>query len=207
MMRPGALLLAAALLMTAVSGGVVAREMSRVGVHQGYAPVQPIAFSHKLHAGDSQIPCLYCHFGARTSRHAGIPPLNVCMNCHSILTKQTVEIEKLKEAVQRGQPIAWTKVHNLPDFVYFSHSQHVTGGVACTACHGPVETMARVRTHRSPWAGASIATRSGGPICCGLVKRRSSEGILARRFPDSIVASATTDGTAAGQRNQTKGSP
>ena len=145
MMRPGALLLAAALLMTAVSGGVVAREMSRVGVHQGYAPVQPIAFSHKLHAGDSQIPCLYCHFGARTSRHAGIPPLNVCMNCHSILTKQTAEIEKLKEAVQRGQPIAWTKVHNLPDFVYFSHSQHVTGGVACTACHGPVETMARVR--------------------------------------------------------------
>jgi hypothetical protein len=143
--RPGALLIVAALLTTGVSGGVLARQMSLVGVHQGYAPVQPIAFSHKLHAGDNQIPCLYCHFGARTSRHAGIPPLNVCMNCHSILGKQTVEIEKLKEAVQRGQPIAWTKVHNLPDFVYFSHSQHVTGGVACASCHGPVETMARVR--------------------------------------------------------------
>jgi len=65
-----------------------ARVLSRVGVHQGYAPDQPIAFSHALHAGDSNIPCLYCHSGARTSRHAGIPPLNVCMNCHALLTKQ-----------------------------------------------------------------------------------------------------------------------
>jgi ribosomal protein L34E len=67
------------------------------------------------------------------------------MNCHSILPKQTVEIEKLKEAVQGARPIAWVKVHNLPDFVYFNHSQHVTGGVACASCHGPVETMARIR--------------------------------------------------------------
>ena len=144
-MRPVILLIAFALAVTAAAGGVVARELSRVGVHQGYAPEQPIAFSHKLHAGDSKIPCLYCHGGARTSRHAGIPPLNVCMNCHSILTRQSVEIEKLKEAVQRKQPIAWTKVHNLPDFVYFNHSQHVIGGVACASCHGPVETMARIR--------------------------------------------------------------
>jgi len=144
-MRPGALIITAVLVLTGIGGGLVARELSRVGVHQGYSPAQPIAFSHKLHAGDSQIPCLYCHFGARTSRHAGIPPLNVCMNCHSMLTAQTREIEKLKEAVQRGQAIAWTKVHNLPDFVYFNHSQHVSGGVACAACHGAVETMARVR--------------------------------------------------------------
>jgi hypothetical protein len=139
------LTIALALATTAAAGGLVARELARVGVHQGYAPAQPIAFSHKLHAGDSQIPCLYCHGGARTSRHAGIPPLNVCMNCHSILTKQTVEIEKLKEAVQRRQAITWIKVHNLPDFVYFNHSQHVTGGVACVSCHGPVETMTRIR--------------------------------------------------------------
>ena len=144
-MRAGVFLVAMALATTGLAGGLVARALSRVGVHQGYAPEQPIAFSHKLHAGDSQIPCLYCHFGARTSRHAGIPPLNVCMNCHAILTRQTVEIEKLKEAVQRGQAVAWTKVHNLPDFVYFNHSQHVTGAVACTACHGPVQSMVRIR--------------------------------------------------------------
>ena len=82
-----------------ISAGLVAYEMSRVGVHQGYAPEQPIAFSHKLHAGDSRIQCLYCHFGARTSRHAGIPPVNVCMNCHGMLSKQSVDIEKLKELV------------------------------------------------------------------------------------------------------------
>jgi hypothetical protein len=142
--RTHVLFLAVALASTIAVSGVVAFELSRVGVHQGYAPEQPIAFSHKLHAGDNQIPCLYCHFGARTSRHAGIPPLNVCMNCHGILRTQTVEIEKLKEAIQRRQPIAWVKVHNLPDFVYFNHSQHVTGGVSCGSCHGPVETMARV---------------------------------------------------------------
>ena len=143
-MRTHVLFMAVALASTAAVSGVVAFELSRVGVHQGYAPEQPIAFSHKLHAGDNQIPCLYCHFGARTSRHAGIPPLNVCMNCHGILRTQTIEIEKLKEAVQRRQPIAWVKVHNLPDFVYFNHSQHVTGGVSCVSCHGPVDTMARV---------------------------------------------------------------
>jgi hypothetical protein len=144
-MRAAILLVVLGLVPTLTAGGVLAWELSHVGVHQGYAPEQPIAFSHKLHAGDSKIPCLYCHGGARSSRHAGIPALNVCMNCHAILTKQTVEIEKLKEAVQRKQPIAWIKVHNLPDFVYFSHSQHVTGGVACQSCHGPVETMTRIR--------------------------------------------------------------
>ena len=143
-MRTYALIIVVAFASTVAASGVVAYELSRVGVHQGYAPEQPIAFSHKLHAGDSQIPCLYCHFGVRTSRHAGIPPLNVCMNCHGILRTQTVEIEKLKEAVQRRQAIAWVKVHNLPDFVYFNHSQHLTGGVSCASCHGPVETMTRV---------------------------------------------------------------
>ena len=119
-------------------------QLRRVGVHQGYAPEQPIAFSHKVHAGDNQIACLYCHFGARTSRHAGIPPASVCMNCHSMLEKQTVETEKLQETVQLARPIAWTKVHNLPDFVYFNHSRHVLSSVACQLCHGPVESMDRV---------------------------------------------------------------
>jgi hypothetical protein len=114
-------------------------------VHQGYAPEQPVAFSHKLHAGENQIACLYCHFGATTSRHAGIPPAGVCMNCHGLLQRETAEIAKLKEAVAQNRPIEWIKVHNLPDFVYFNHSQHVLGAVACQECHGPVESMVRVR--------------------------------------------------------------
>jgi hypothetical protein len=127
-----------------IAGGAGAYQLSRIGIHQGYSPEQPIAFPHKVHAGDNKIPCLYCHSAARTSRHAGIPPASVCMNCHTILEKQTVEIEKLKEAVQQQRPIQWVKVHNLPDFVYFNHSQHVVSGVACQSCHGPVETMQRV---------------------------------------------------------------
>jgi hypothetical protein len=128
----------------AIASGLVARELSRVGVHQGYAPEQPIAFSHKLHAGDAKVPCLYCHFGARTSRHAGIPPSGVCMNCHSLLTRQSTELEKLEESLEQNRPIAWIKVHNLPDFVYFNHSRHTVAGVACQSCHGPIERMVRV---------------------------------------------------------------
>jgi hypothetical protein len=120
-------------------GGLLARGATRIGVHQGYAPEQPIAFPHKVHAGDNKIPCLYCHSGARTSRHAGIPAATVCMNCHSLMEKQTTEIQRMKEAVQQGRPVVWTKVHNLPDFVYFNHSQHVVSGVACQRCHGAVE--------------------------------------------------------------------
>jgi len=126
------------------AGALGAAELSRVGNHQGYTPAQPIAFPHKVHAGDNKIPCLYCHSAARTSRHAGIPSASVCMNCHRLLEKQTLEIEKLKEAVQLGRPISWVKVHNLPDFVYFNHSQHVVSGVACQLCHGPIEQMERV---------------------------------------------------------------
>ena len=142
-MRP--VLIAAVILAFAFGTGLVAWELSRVGIHQGYAPIQPIAFPHKVHAGDYKIPCLYCHYAARTSRHAGIPPESLCMNCHSLLEKQTAEIEKLVEAVQQQRPIHWVKVHNLPDFVYFNHSQHVLSGVACQQCHGPIQDMDRVR--------------------------------------------------------------
>ena len=133
------------LVVLGLAGVLGAWELSRVGVHQGYSPEQPIAFPHKVHAGDNKVPCLYCHYAARTSRHAGIPPANVCMNCHSIVEKQTTEIAKLKEAVQAQRPIRWVKIHNLPDFVYFNHSQHVQSGVACQRCHGPVEQMDRVQ--------------------------------------------------------------
>jgi len=170
-----ALLIVAIAVVTA--GAFGADAVQRVGVHRGFAPEQPIAFSHKLHAGESQIPCLYCHFAATRSRHAGIPPLNVCMNCHAILQKRTRDIERLKESVQQRRSIAWTKVHSLPDFVYFNHSQHVLGGVECRECHGAIESMERVRQvapltmgwcidcHRqraaAPHAGAAPSTDCG----------------------------------------------
>lgn len=127
------------------ASGAAGWQLTRLGVNQGYAPSQPIAFSHRLHAGDQRVPCLYCHVGARTSRHAGIPAASVCMNCHSILERRTAELEKLKESVQLRRPIAWVRVHVLPDHVHFDHRRHVLSGLACQRCHGPVETMDRVR--------------------------------------------------------------
>jgi hypothetical protein len=148
------------------------------GIDRGYEPMQPIAFSHRLHAGEMQISCLYCHSGAERSRHAGIPAASTCMNCHRFVTAPlgaireedelakkenrlprrivSPEIQKLYDALalndkmQREpsralQPIAWTKVYNLPDFAYFDHRAHVSAGVACQKCHGQVETMERMR--------------------------------------------------------------
>ena len=139
----------------------------QVGVDQGYMPVQPIHYSHKIHAGANQIECKYCHSSARVSKHSGIPSLNVCMNCHMNIAEYngeedlengytkdfyTKEIKKLYAAVgwdetnQRytgeSQPVKWVRIHNLPDFVYFNHAQHVeVGEIACEKCHGPVEEM------------------------------------------------------------------
>jgi nitrate reductase gamma subunit len=173
----------AMLAMIAILGLILIGGLRRVGVSQDYAPAQPIAFSHRLHAGTYRVPCLYCHFAAETSRHAGIPPAGVCMNCHRELKAATAELERLKEAVSQARPIRWTKVHNLPDFVYFNHSQHVNAGVACQRCHGPVETMDRVRQvspltmgwclgcHRQegvmPPSQRTAATRTGGPVASG----------------------------------------
>jgi hypothetical protein len=137
--------LAGSLLAWIVIGVIVTHAFARVGRDQGYSPVQPIAFSHRIHAGEAKVPCLYCHYAARRSPHAGIPPASVCMNCHGLLTRQTADIQKLREAVLQGRPISWVKVHNLPDFVHFDHSQHVGAQVACQSCHGAVEAMERVR--------------------------------------------------------------
>ncbi len=108
---------------------------------------QPIAYSHKLHAGTLQIDCEYCHSGARRSIHAGVPSTSVCMNCHKLVSSEgRPELEKLKEYFNNGEVIPWVKVHDLPDFVYFSHKGHVRSGVLCQECHGEVQddmTVAR----------------------------------------------------------------
>ncbi len=152
------------------------------GNQEGYEPPQPIAYSHRLHAGELKIECLYCHSNAALSRHAGIPSANICLNCHikvrssfgavrhedEVAEKEkrkpraivSSELGKFYSAVgldPAGEPnvegvtqsISWTRVHNLPDYVYFDHRAHVRVGVACQTCHGPVEAMERMRQHSS----------------------------------------------------------
>jgi hypothetical protein len=112
--------------------------------NQGYAPDQPIKYSHAVHAGVLSIPCQYCHFGAEKGQFAGIPPSQVCMNCHKNMKSEDPEVLKLKEAHERGEAIKWVRVHLVPDHVYFNHAPHVREGVTCQECHGAVETMGRV---------------------------------------------------------------
>ena len=112
-------------------------------------PEQPIAFSHKLHAGDKQIDCQYCHTAARRSIAAGLPSVERCMGCHQFIAVRRPEIRKLADYWEKRQPIPWARIHRLPDFVYFSHKRHVAAGVRCQECHGPVETMEVVYQYAS----------------------------------------------------------
>lgn len=109
--------------------------------YQGYAPKQPIPFSHAQHAGQYQIPCLYCHPTAEYAAFSAVPGLDTCMNCHSMVGTDLPNIQKLREAYENDDPIEWVKVHVLPDFVHFNHQAHVSAGVACETCHGPVQEM------------------------------------------------------------------
>jgi mono/diheme cytochrome c family protein len=123
-----------------------------IGVQQGYAPKQPIAFSHKIHAGQYEIDCKYCHTGVMKGKSATIPSVNICMNCHNQIRQGTItgdgEIAKIIAAWDNKKPIEWVRIHNLPDLAYFNHSQHVNvAGVECQTCHGPIETMDVVRQH------------------------------------------------------------
>ena len=108
---------------------------------RGYAPEQPIAYSHQLHAGTLSIPCLYCHWAARKSRHAGVPSLETCMGCHQVTKTDSPEIQQLAALYESGEPIRWRRVHALPDHTFFDHRPHVNAGVECQTCHGEVQTM------------------------------------------------------------------
>jgi len=113
-----------------------------VGIQQNYEPSQPIAFSHKIHAGQFEIDCNYCHTGVRNAKSANIPSVNICMNCHNAIKTDQPEIQKIFAAYEEDKPIEWIRVHNLPDLSYFNHSQHVEiGGLECETCHGPVKEM------------------------------------------------------------------
>ncbi len=110
----------------------------------GYSPVQPILFSHQLHAGQMKIDCQYCHIGVEKSRHAMIPSVATCMNCHSVARKDKPEIIKLTTYYKENEPLPWKRIHKVPDYAYFNHSVHVNKGIDCTACHGPVNQMDKV---------------------------------------------------------------
>jgi hypothetical protein len=131
--------LALFLLFPALAGYAVWRESAYQALGQ---PVeQPIPFSHKHHVGDDGIDCRYCHTGVETDRHAGLPATHICLSCHSQLYTDAKLLEPLRESARSGKPIAWRRVHTLPDFVYFDHSVHVAKGVACVECHGRVDQM------------------------------------------------------------------
>lgn len=179
------------------------------GDQEGYEPVQPIAFSHRLHAGEMQIACVYCHSGAERSPRAGIPSASVCMNCHRSVTAPladvraedeqakkekrkpqpvtSAELRKLYDALgldeklqpdpkKTPQPIAWVRVYNLPDFACFDHRSHVGAGVACQRCHGPVESMERVR---------QVGSLSMG-WCVNCHREASVTGIAGKKVNPSI---------------------
>jgi cytochrome c551/c552 len=129
-----------------IVGELIFVEATSLGRQQYYQPDQPVAFSHKVHAGQNKIDCQYCHFTADKSMYAGIPPVETCMNCHAQVKKGkktgTEEIAKIYAAIEQKKPIEWVKVHNLPDHVYFNHAQHVNvGKLECQQCHGEVEKM------------------------------------------------------------------
>jgi mono/diheme cytochrome c family protein len=147
--------------------------LSAVGVSEAYQPEQPIKFSHELHAGQNQIDCNYCHYGARKGKHSNIPSAGVCMNCHAQIQEGpkygTEEIAKIYAAIgwdpetyqyiedYEEKPIKWIRIHNLPDLAYFNHSQHVTAGqIACQECHGPIQEMEEVYQYSSLTMGWCI---------------------------------------------------
>ncbi len=142
--------------------------------NQGYSPVQPIPFSHKLHAGANHIPCLYCHSNAEKSRHATIPSMNICMNCHSVVKTNSPYIKQVRAAYFSGKPIQWIRVHELPDYVYFPHKRHVAMGVACETCHGNVKEMDRISQHAPLTMGWCMECHRG---------QTTPKRVLARVYP------------------------
>lgn len=164
------------------------------GDHAGFEPAQPIVFSHRLHSGELDIQCEYCHSGASRSRYAGIPSASTCMNCHRFITARRADVRAEEELAKKEkrkarmvvspelaklyaalalrpdmrrdprrepQPIRWTRIHHVPDFVYFDHRPHVAAGVECQRCHGAVETMERVRQTESLSMGFCVNCHRG----------------------------------------------
>lgn len=151
---------------------------------RGYAPEQPVAFSHQLHAGTLRMPCLYCHSGADRSPTAGVPAVDVCMGCHTVTRTDRPAIQKLTQIQREGRPLLWQRVHALPDHVFFDHRPHVNAGMVCQTCHGEVQNMTVLTRemgmrmgnclgcHRHPRAALPAGTSiSRGADHCGACHR------------------------------------
>jgi hypothetical protein len=123
----------------------------------GYTPEQPVKFSHKLHAGSMQIDCKYCHTGVDKSRAAGIPSVDICMNCHTLARTDKPEIIKLTSYYKENKPLEWNRIHKVPQFVYFNHSAHVNKNIDCVNCHGDVKQMEVVGQANSFTMGACLS--------------------------------------------------
>ena len=147
----------------------------------GYAPVQPIAFSHRLHAGMMSIDCKYCHSSVTTSPHASVPAVAVCMNCHAVARKDRPEIQKLTKFLEEGTALPWKRVHRVPDYAYFNHSVHVNRGVECVHCHGKVETMETMEQVSQFTMGACLDCHRSAPSRLASVKN-------IKRGPDKCSA-------------------
>lgn len=172
-------------LFVAVTASVATYFISRAerdGI--GYAPEQPIAFSHKLHAGTMNIDCRYCHTGTEISAHATVPSAGICMNCHSVARKNKPEIVRLTQYYADSAALPWKRVHRVPDYAYFSHASHVGRGFDCSTCHGDVENMdvlmqvseftmsACLHCHRTAPAGfPDLKNLNAGPIYCSACHR------------------------------------
>jgi len=125
-------------ILSALLTGLVTTPVRRV---EGYAPEQPIPFSHQMHAGSMKIDCRYCHIGVETGRHAAIPASSICMNCHSVAALDRPGVKLLRAAYADNRPMVWRRIHRLPDFVYFSHNLHIAAKIDCEYCHGKVREM------------------------------------------------------------------
>lgn len=120
---------------------LVTLNRSSLATRQGIVLEQPVPFSHDHHTAGLGISCLYCHTSVEESSFAGIPPSATCMNCHKLIWNQSPMLEPVRESYRSGRPIEWTRIHDLPDFVYFDHSIHVAKGIGCASCHGRVDQM------------------------------------------------------------------
>jgi hypothetical protein len=117
-------------------------------IDTGYQPVQPIPYSHKLHAGQMGIDCYYCHSTVYKANFAAVPAQTTCMKCHMQVKKDSPRLAVLREAADTGKPIQWVQIHRLPDFVYFSHQAHLSAGVSCVSCHGRIDQMIEVKQEK-----------------------------------------------------------
>lgn len=128
-----------------VGGGVLVAAVwyfaSPANLQVGYAPEQPVPYSHRLHAGEMEMDCRYCHANVERSHEAMVPPTQTCMGCHTAVHPDSERLAPVRESFASGEPVEWVRVHQLPDHVYFDHSVHLAAGVGCVSCHGRVDQM------------------------------------------------------------------